>query len=181
MAVNWYEDQIGRLIPSKSAPEEARYLHPKIQPVVHRAVRLWLAGEKVLIFCFYRETAKALRQHIGREVEKATFALAAEKLGLKADHDGRQLGDWFERVARRFADEDSPFHKAIMGTLREPLEAKEFEILASRADELVQLLAAYVRSPSFIARYLPLDIPTVREALSKVQRGPRSCARVREL
>ena len=108
-----------------------------------------------------------MRQHIGREVEKATFALAAEKLGLKADHDGRQLRDWFERVARRFADEDSPFHKAIMGALREPLETKEFEILASRADELVQLLAAYVRSPSFVARYLPLDIPTVREAFSE--------------
>lgn len=176
--VSWYENQVEQLIPSKTAPEEKRYLHPKIHPVVHRAVRLWLSGEKVLIFCVYRETAKALRQHIGREVEKATFALAAKKLDLDANHSVQHLGQWFERVARRFADEDSPFHKAIMATLREPLEAKEFEILASRADELVQLLAAYVRSPSFIARYLPLDLPEVREALS--QEGAARAQVVRE-
>ena len=165
--VSWYEEQVERLIPSKSAPDEKRYLHPKIHPVVRRAVELWLSGEKVLIFCFYRETAKALRQHIGREVERATFELAKEKLGFDAGHDAKHLGEWFERVARRLSDEDSPFYRAIITMLREPLEAKEFQILAPRADELVQLLAAYIRSPSFIARYLPLDIPEVREALSE--------------
>ena len=137
---------------------------PEDPPVVRRVVKLWLSGEKVLIFCFYRETAKALRQHIAREVERATLALAAEKLGSP---DTQHLKGWFERVARRLSDEDSPFYKAIATTLRRPLEAKEFQILTPRADELVQLLAAYVRSPSFIARYLPLDIPEIREALSE--------------
>ncbi len=165
--VAWYEEQVEKLIPAKGAPDEERYRHPKIRSVVGRAVDVWLSGEKVLLFCFYRETAKALRQHIGREVERATFALAAEKLGLDADRDAQRLSGWFERVARRLADEDSPFHRAIMATLREPLAAEEFAILRPRADELVQLLAAYVRSPSFIARYLPLEIVEVREALSE--------------
>jgi hypothetical protein len=163
--VAWYEEQVERLIPSKEAPAEDRYQHPKIRAVVGRAVKLWLSGEKVLVFCFYRETAKALRNHIGRELEKATLALMAKKLSLDPRRDGDRLRGWFERVARRLADEESPFHRAIIATLREPLEADEFSSLRPHADNLVQLLAAYVRSPSFIARYLPLDVREVREAL----------------
>lgn len=171
--VSWYEERVEELIPSKGAPVEDRYCHPKIRPVVDRAVDLWRSGEKVLIFCFYRETAKALRQHIAREVEKATFALAADKLGLGAGRHAQRLSGWFERVARRLADEDSPFHREIIKTLREPLEAGEFAILRPRADELVQLLAAYIRSPSFIARYLPLEVAEVGEALSEGASRPQ--------
>jgi hypothetical protein len=161
----WYEAQVERLVPSKAAPEEERYRHPKIRAVVDRVVNLWTQGEKVLVFCVYRETAKALRLHIGREVDRATLRLAAEKLGLDAHRHAARVRGWFERVARRLGDVNSPFHDAIVATLREPLDSAEFSRLRPRADELVQLLAAYVRSPSFIARYLPLDVPAVREAL----------------
>jgi hypothetical protein len=165
--VTWYEEQIQHVIPSKTGPEEDRYRHPKMRSVVERVVNLWLSGEKVLVFCFYRETAKALREHIGREVENATLRLAAEKLSLDAKRDIDQLRTWFERVTRRLADEDSPFHRSIVDTLRESLEPDEFSVLASRSTELVQLLSAYLRSPSFIARYLPLNVAEVREALSE--------------
>jgi hypothetical protein len=165
--VAWYEDQIERIIPSKVAPENERYRHPKMQAVVNRAINLWRAGEKVLIFCFYRETAKALREHIGREVENATRALVAEKLGLDSSRHAQYLDTWFDRVARRLADEDSPFHQAVVTALREPLNTDNFAILRPRADHLVQLMAAYLRSPSFIARYFPLEIPAVREALAE--------------
>jgi superfamily II DNA or RNA helicase len=165
--VAWYEEQIQHVIPSKTAPEKDRYAHPKMRSVVDRIVDLWLAGEKVLVFCFYRETAKALREHVGREVENATLRLVADKLGLDANRDVNRLHTWFERVTRRLADEDSPFHQSVVETLRESLGSEEFTILRSRAEELVLLLSAYVRSPSFIARYLPLDVAEVREALSE--------------
>lgn len=168
--IGWYEEQIQHLIPSKhqnNQEGEARYRHPKIKAVVDRTMKLWLSGEKVLIFCFYRETAKALREHIGREVENATLALAAKRLGLDPGRQTAQLSAWFERIARRLGDEDSPIYKAMISTLRAPLDSKQFEVLSPRADELVQLLAAYIRSPSFIARYLPLEIPEVRKALSE--------------
>jgi superfamily II DNA or RNA helicase len=181
--VSWYVEQVRQLIPSKNARGEDRYRHPKIQAVVDRAVELWKAGEKVLIFCFYRETVKALHQHIAREVEKATFALAAEKLGLGSGRDEQQLAGWFRRVARRLADKDSPFHKEIIAKLREPLEDHQFDILSPHKKQIVQLLAAYVRSPSFIARYLPLEVSEVREALTEgarpqvVREGAEALAR----
>ncbi len=163
--VSWYENQIADLIPSRQAGEADRYSHPKMRAVVVRTVDLWLQGEKVLLFCFYRETARALREHIGREVEAATIRLVAKKLGLDAGRDAGRIRNWFERVARRLADEDSPLHRVIVDTLSRPFGAEEFAILQPHKNELVQLLAAYVRSPSFIARYMPLDVPEVREAL----------------
>lgn len=163
--IAWYEEQVGVLIPSKKAEEGDRYSHPKIHAVVQRAISLWLAGEKVLLFCFYRETARALRDHIGREVEKATIALAAKKLGLDPKKNASRVREILERVARRLADEDSPFHEVIVAMLRKPLDSDEFAILGPRADELTGLLAGYVRSPSFIARYIPFDTAEVREAL----------------
>ena len=165
--VTWYEEQIQAVIPSKAGPAEDRSAHPKIRAVVDRVASLWLSGEKVLVFCFYRETAKALREHIGREVERAILRLAGEKLGRDPMRDAEWLRAWFERVARRLADENSPFSQSIAETLRESLELEEFSSLKPRAADLVQLLAAYVRSPSFIARYLPIDVAEVRDALSE--------------
>jgi hypothetical protein len=163
--IAWYEEQVGSLIPSKNTEYSERYNHPKIHAVVRRAINLWAAGEKVLLFCFYRETAKALRDHIGREVEKATLAIAAEKLGLDAEKNATRLRDLLDRVARRLTDEESPFHRVVEEMLRKPLETEEFAILRPRATELIGLLAGYVRSPSFIARYIPFEIAAVREAL----------------
>ena len=163
--VSWYEDQVATMIPSKRADHALLFGHPKIHAVVRRTISLWLSGEKVLLFCFYRETAKALRDHIGREVENATIALAAGKLGLRVGEGGSQVREILERVARRLSNEDSPFHRVLIDVLREPLESEEFAVLRPHMNELMGLLTGYVRSPSFIARYIPLDIPEVREAL----------------
>ncbi len=174
--VSWYEDQVGKMIPSRRASEAARFEHPKIRAVVQRTISLWLSGEKVLLFCFYRETARALREHIGREVERATIDVAAKKLGLDADRNRASVHDVLENVARRLSDEDSPFHRALMGILGEPLAAEEFAILHPQREELLGLLTGYVRSPSFIARYIPLEVPDIRRALVD---GSRNAAAAR--
>lgn len=174
--VSWYEEQIGRMIPSKRTDEAARFEHPKVHAVVQRTISLWLSGEKVLLFCFYRETAKALRDHLGREVEKATMELAARKLGFDAGRKPGAIRDILDRVARRLSDDESPFHRVLMDVLRKPLDAEEFAVLYPRRAELMALLTGYVRSPSFIARYVPLNVPDVRSALVD---GSRSSAAAR--
>lgn len=171
--VSWYEEQVGKTIPSRRADEATRFEHPKIHAVVQRTISLWLSGEKVLLFCFYRETAKALRDHIGREIEKATIELAARKLGLDTGRKPHAVREILDRVARRLSDAESPFHRVLMDVLRKPLDAEEFSALHSRREELMALLTGYVRSPSFIARYIPLHIAEVRHALVD---GSRSAA-----
>ena len=43
--------------------------HPKIAPTREKALELWRAGEKVLIFCHFRHTGRALRRHISADLE----------------------------------------------------------------------------------------------------------------
>jgi len=170
--VSWYETQIERLIPSRKATEEERCRHPKMRAVVDRVVQKWQAGEKVLVFCFYRETARALRTHLGREVEQAVLRLTAQKLGLNPDREADTIRGWLARISRRLADERSPFYREIRQQLEEPLQREEFAILRPKTEDLIGLLAAYVRSPSFVARYFPLEVPEVREALSGGETRP---------
>jgi hypothetical protein len=68
--LEWYEHHVAEFVPSSDKPL-ACFGHPKLHSVIERAVSLWLDGEKVLIFCFYRETVKALRNHLTREVDRA--------------------------------------------------------------------------------------------------------------
>ena len=54
--------------------------HPKIARTVQLAADLWEAGEKVLVFAFYRQTCTALRRHITDEIQKRTLSLARKRL-----------------------------------------------------------------------------------------------------
>ncbi len=165
--VQWYEEHIARLIPSRDDTPERRFAHPKLRSVARRAVELWLSGEKVLVFCFYRQTAVALRDHLKREVENASALRLAERLGLDpsavADVGGRLAS-----LTRRLADKESPFHREILDYLNCQLNQEEFATLSAKPElkqRLADLLAAYVSSASFVSRYFPLEVPEVRETL----------------
>jgi superfamily II DNA or RNA helicase len=168
--VAWYEEQIGRLIPSRAASDEERLQHPKVWAVVDRVVKLWEGGEKVLVFCFYRETVRALEELLTRAIERATVATAARKLGLDSVRDEEIARDWLARITRRLADRDSPFHRGLLDIIREPLAGEP--ALTSYAEILLGVLAAYARSPSFVAHYLPLEEPDVRAALEERETNP---------
>jgi len=167
----WYEEQIARLIPSRLAPREQRLAHPKIAATVERAVDLWLAGEKVLVFCFYVETARALHDHLREEVNQKVIDIAGEKLGLDGRRQASQVQKWLARIVRRLADERSCFHREIRSLLEAAIDKEDYNILGPYRERLLGILMAYFRSPSFVARYLPLDDPLVRKALG--ERKPR--------
>lgn len=165
--IQWYEEHVSLLIPSKADKEIRRFTHPKIKPVVRRAVDLWLSGEKVLIFCFYRQTAIALRDHLRREVDDAAACRAAERLGINtsAIADAR---DRLQLISKRLGDKESPFHHEITSFLSQQIDQTEFIDLSADTNlrhRLVELLASYVRSTAYVARFLPLDVPDIRDAL----------------
>lgn len=172
-ALPWYERQIELLIPSREAMARERFRHPKLQAVVRRAVELWASGEKVLVFCFYRETARALREHLGREIEREAARIAARKLGRRFVRGERQAWHWLERVTRRLRRKDGAFERALRRVLEGPFREPAFKALAFERGRLMNLLLAYVTAPTFIARYLPLEDSAVREALRAREARPR--------
>ena len=85
--VEWYEQQIGTFVPDRLRVGEAGR-HPKLHAVVDRVVDLWRRGEKVLVFCTYRETAKALREHIRNGIDLAIQDLVTQEAGLVPSNHG---------------------------------------------------------------------------------------------
>ena len=160
----WYEEQVASLIPSSTALSSERLKHPKVSATVQRVVDLWMGGEKVLVFCFYRETCKALYQHIREEVQARTIAIARDKLGGDYANDDGKVQDYLTRIARRFSEADRPFYREVRDILSLPFADPQYRCLKPYQERLIEVLAAYFRSPSFLARYLPLDDPAVQRA-----------------
>lgn len=163
----WYEEQIAQLIPSREASRQQRLAHPKVSATVARAVDLWFSGEKVLVFCFYVQTAHALYEHLREEINQKIISIAGEKLGLDFQRQASDIQGWLSRIVRRLADEESPFHREIRLLLEAAIDKPHYAILQRYREQLLGVLMAYFRSPSFVARYLPLDELLVREALGE--------------
>lgn len=163
----WYEEQIARLIPSREAPRNLRLEHPKMSATVNKAANLWLAGEKVLVFCFYIQTAHALYEHLREQVDRKVISVAGEKLGLDSQKQEGDIQSWLTRIIRRLADSENPFHREMKSLLETTMDRSQHLILERYREQLLAVLMAYFRSPSFVARYLPLDDPLVRDALAK--------------
>ena len=144
----WYLDQIEQFIPLADA--KASLSHPKVRATVERALDLWKAGEKTLIFCHYIATGKVLRQRISEAVAEAIRELGASKLACKPNEADAQL----EKISKRFFDEDSPARRACDVQAGQLLD--EFPDLQRFRAELINLIRRNLRTPSFLARFFPL-------------------------
>ena len=156
----WYRDQISCYVPAATQEKDdlrARE-HPKVRATVERVVDLWERGEKSLVFCFYIQTARALRLHISNEIERRMIGHAAAKLGLGADEAGsHETRETLERITERCARPDSPFYVELNKFVR----ARVDEVFGTQRmnwlDDLEQALHRFLRSFSYVARYFPLD------------------------
>jgi ERCC4-related helicase len=163
----WYTQRIRELVPAVTRDDPRARLHPKMVATVRRAVDLWEQGEKVLVFCFYIQTARALRLHISDEIEHRMVMRAATKLGLDPNDDSARKATWgtLERVTERCARPDSPFYRELKALVRERIVhvfgVQDLEWLPP----LGQALHRFVRSFSYVARYFPLDNPRFAAAI----------------
>jgi len=158
----WYLAQLEKFLPRNDPLAMAG--HPKIAATVQRAVETWARGEKVVVFCHYVATGRALRERISEAIRRKTAEQAAAKLGCPTTEAEIEL----ERLGDRFFDTDSPVRRACDHEIRAILS--EFPPLAGRCDDLVEIVRRNLRTPSFLARFFPLertrqDEDSVRQAL----------------
>lgn len=141
-----YLDHLTAALPD----EPARGRHPKIQATVNRVADLWLKGEKVLVFCHFRATGRALTAHISRRLEALIRDEGSRKMHC-ARKDVRKrltaLSAAFDkgRPARRRLDQ------AIEGWLA------PYPALADEdRKRIAEVVVRFVRTESFLVRYFPL-------------------------
>jgi hypothetical protein len=160
--VLWYLHQIDRFLPADD--EGVWSQHPKIAATVMRTLERWQASEKVLVFCFYVATGRALRNHISRAIRQTLIEQGAAKLGLPADDSGRVM-DELDRLGERFFDPAAPVTRAAREAVTELLAG-----LRLRDEHIAQVrdtALRFLRTPSFLVRYVDLADPDQAAALQR--------------
>jgi len=147
--LQWYLGHLDKALPKDS--RDARSAHPKIRATTERAISLWKAGEKVLVFCHYRATGRALRQHISARLHQEVLALGAQKLPGRTPREVQSLLD--ELGEQFFKDENL---RASITTSLEAVVAP-FAFLADQREQTVEVVRRFLRTPSFLVRYFPLE------------------------
>jgi ERCC4-related helicase len=139
-------------------------MHPKVSTTVRKVVDLWEAGEKVLVFAFYRHTCKALRIHISREIETRLLALAQMKLGRAGKGtDKTAVERLLKGVQKRFIDDPkSPGRKALdqalAGIVAEHQERLDgVGMSGDQRKGLMEVMRRFLRVTTTLVRCFPLE------------------------
>ncbi len=154
--LSWYLDQLDSFVPRNLAT--ASMTHPKVAATARRVVETWRRGEKVLVFCHFIATGKALRRAISHAIKEDISQLGAMKLKCKPSLVFEEL----DRIGKRFFDEDSPVRRSCDSEVANILKA--YPSLAERSDDLSDAARRVVRTPSFLVRFFPLHKGKLRES-----------------
>lgn len=155
---NWYLREFDQALEKCSGS-----MHPKMSTTVRRVVDLWEAGEKVLVFGFYRHTCRALRVHIGAEIDRRLAAAGIQRLQQHNEEiDAPTFRKTVERIQDRFFDKlDAPGRRALDAELNKIVSAREAELKESKVstkefDDLIEIMRRFLRVPTTLARSFPL-------------------------
>ena len=145
----WYLDWVEKTLPQHD-PEIANG-HPKIQATVERTINAWLNDDKVLIFCFYKETGRTLRREISAAIEREIITSAASYLNMDP-RDKEAIATRIERTADNVLSTDSLARRSIETDMT--LLAKAAGLSAEEVDAFVGSVVRFLRTESFIVRYV---------------------------
>ena len=138
-------------------------IHPKIVATVRKVVDLWEAGEKVLVFAFYRQTCAALRIHISEEIKQRTVALARRRLAAaEKSIQGVEVAHVLKRIQDRYFDDpQAPGRRELDRALRSIVDRRRDDFLALRVQEpdlarIIDVMRRFLRVPTTLVRCFPL-------------------------
>ena len=134
--------------------------HPKIAATVQRVVELWEAGEKVLVFAFYRQTCAALRIHLSKEIELRTATLAERRFAEAGRSIRRtELEDVLRRIQDLYFDAPAaPGRRALDEALQSIVERRRNDLLdkGASSSDLVRMMRRFLRVRTTLVRCFPL-------------------------
>jgi len=159
--INWYLEHLNQALPQDG--EAAWQAHPKIRATATRAVQLWGAGEKVLIFCHYRATGRALRRHVSAQLDAEIIRRGRQQLSHMDDDAVR---DELERLGDRFLDVDGALRLEVTEALRQVVNQFAAAVDAEQRERIVEIVRRFLRTPSFLVRYFDLSQTNRAEAFA---------------
>ena len=157
-----FDQRMNRYVQKLAAalPNEAAYAqHPKVAPLVSRVLDLWRHREKVVVFCHYRETGRALVRHLSAALEGELWTGAALRFRLDRQSVQKVVTDFGARF-----DTDGGMRQPLFNELARRLAP--YPELTSEDQELIQdVVRRFVRTPLFVARYFDVHARSGEETL----------------
>jgi len=147
--IQWYVDQIAAALPNAQPGNWSQ--HPKLQATTDETVRLWRQSEKVLIFCFYRATGRALRSHISRALLADITDQGAKALGLNPKDQQAVLAALDQR-ADTLLRSDAPGARLVSERVTKIWAGLPEEDITQAVD----VLTRFMRTASFLVRFVDL-------------------------
>ncbi len=147
-AVRWYRNEIDRALKRPGALAA----HPKVNATVDRAARLWLAGEKCLIFCWFIKTGEAVARELSSRVDELIMQRACTAFGTQSVDDARAELD---RISDRLFRRDGSSYVRLRERLANALVDS-----AGGHPDVIELVVdssiRHLRTPSYLTRFTPL-------------------------
>ena len=145
----WYLKQLDQALPRDSLHASA--IHPKIEATAQRALAAWRVGEKVLVFCHFIATGRALRHVISGLLHEEIERMAIEKMQCARE----EVAERLTRMGNRFFDVDSPARTACATEVDKLLAG--YSDLYDHRDRVQEVCRRFIRTPSFLVRYFSLE------------------------
>jgi len=145
----WYLEQLKEHLPLDT--DGGFVAHPKIAATADRVVDAWKAGEKVVVFCHFVRTGYALRRAISGRIRVTIAEEAARKMKTQP----KSAYDDLESIGLRFFDSDSHARKEIAARV-DRLVSVHPE-LAPHAQVVHEVVRRFLRTPSFLVRFFPIE------------------------
>ncbi len=129
---------------------QGRSLHPKVRATINLAMALWRGGEKVVIFCHYRHTGRALHRYFSEAMLEEIQIRAAEKLRCPPEDVDQALKRFIDRLDRDRAGEVVAMVDALLK--RHPaLHGSKYQ------RQIEDVVLRFLRTPTFLVRFADLS------------------------
>jgi len=146
----WYINEIFSCI--KGSFDNQGTNHTKINATVDKAIDLWLKGEKVLIFCHYIETGRALRNYISKKIK----SIINEKVSISLGCSHSEVENELDKIGQRFESDKYILRQEFDKKLEDIVSV--FDELKNHKETIKDIIRRYFKTPSFLARFYPLEM-----------------------
>jgi hypothetical protein len=145
--LGWYLKRLSAALPGR----DAHGRHPKVRPTVDRVADLWRSGEKVLVFCHYRQTSRAITRHVSAAIDDWIRVEGAKKLRCSPSQVDGHLG----RLGDAFFKKEGRLHIESRQAVAD-MAARYPELDEAERERVVDVVLRFLRTPTFLVRYFPL-------------------------
>lgn len=146
-----------------SLPDESAFAeHPKVAAVARRVAELWERGEKVVVFCHYRVTGRALVKHISRTIDARLWSNASRGLGRTIAELRELAHAWNESF-----EEGRPLARTLHHHIDTILD-DHGGVDEDERERIRDTVRRFVRTETFLARFVDLTAADRANELARV-------------